>query len=65
MILSCSNSVLGVSFNIEILLDPELTKEQVIMIMFSKVEKLMCEWIQNESIKGICVKAHELFVDQL
>ena len=38
---SYDDSILGVSFKMEITPDPDLTEEKVIMILYSKVEELI------------------------
>ena len=37
----CDNVILGILFRMEILPDPDLTEEKIIMILYSKVEKLI------------------------
>ena len=59
------DSILGVSFKIEISPDPDLTEEKVIMILYSKVEELIHQWIQYKDIEGIFTKEHKLITKEL
>jgi len=63
-IASYDDSILGVSFKMEITPDPDLTEEKVIIILYSKVEELTSHWIQYKDIEGIYTQDHKVIVDE-
>jgi len=62
---SDDENILGVMFKMEISPDPDLSEEKVIMILYSKVKKLIYQWIKHKDIEGIYTKEHEVLVDNL
>ena len=58
-------NILGAMLKIEITPDPDSSEEKAILILHSKVEKLIHQWIKHKNIEGVCAKEYEVLVHNM